>query len=560
MKKAKRILCLALTLALLLSLAGVAGAVGEPRVTAAAAVVLDYDTGEYLYEKDADTMRVPASMTKIMTAYILYQELEAGNITKDTAFTISDNARRMSYDSSYPTAVPLVGETVTVDQLLGLIMVPSASASCVVAAENISGSEAAFVERMNATAKALGMEAAYENCHGARPHYITARSVAILIREFIEKYPDILHYTSLTAIEYAGSSYANTNRLLSDYYYEGADGFKTGTIAESGYCLSATAERDGRRLITVVMASSSTAARHTDSIALLDYGFQELARRDAARENAQVEIWSADPLRVGGDVPVRLRFDGVTAPFSGDFCLYLNEALAAQFKTTVSQGTVLETDICLDADFAGQESLEAALVYDLADGSQRRFTAELEISPLPAPAFRDITWHWAETEIQGLYDAGAISGYPDGTFRPEDQITRAEFAALAARVGETRLDAAGETGLFPDMTGHWAETEVCRLAAAGFVQGDTQGNFRPEDSISRQEAAALTAALAGLEGEAESLSFTDGEEIAPWAEAAVAAAAEAGLLSGYPDGSFRPQAALSRAESAALLSALAAYL
>lgn len=269
-----RIMGLLLTLSILLSTAAVAAEEPDiPSVTAASAIVIDYDTGEVLYEKDADTMRVPASMTKVMTAYIIFEELEAGNLTLDTMVSISDeNAQKSRDGKSYPASVPLpAGSSVSVDTLLKLILVPSASASCIVMAEYISGSEEAFVQRMNETAKRLGMTAEFENSHGAHVHYLTARSQATLVREFISRFPQILYYTSLTGVTFNGKWYPNTNKLLPglDYAYDGVDGFKTGTISAAGYCLSATAVKNGRRIISVVMKSSNDKTRHTDTAALL---------------------------------------------------------------------------------------------------------------------------------------------------------------------------------------------------------------------------------------------------------------------------------------------------
>ena len=152
-------------------------------------------------------------------------------------------------------------------------------------ADYISGSEEAFVERMNETAERLGMTAEYENCHGAHVHYMTARSQAILVRECIQRFPGMLEYTSATSVTLPdGRTYENTNGLLrgGDYEYPGADGFKTGTIPEAGRCLSATAVQDGHRIISVIMHSDTEETRHTDSIALLDYGFAVLAQEDAA--------------------------------------------------------------------------------------------------------------------------------------------------------------------------------------------------------------------------------------------------------------------------------------
>ena len=277
-----RVIALLLLLALLMSTPvwAATSPPKQPSVYAASAVVMDYQTGELLYAKNADTMRVPASMTKVMTAYIIFEELEAGRLTLDTQIPISaENARKSRDGSNYPASVPLPsGGTVTVDMLLRLILIPSASASCIVMAEYISGSESAFVQRMNETAKRLGMTAEYKNCHGAHVHYLTARSQAILVREFINRFPQVLEYTSMTGVTFNGKYYPNTNKLLPglDYAYDGVDGFKTGTITAAGYCLSATAVRNGRRIITVVMKSTNERTRHTDSTALLDYGFDYL--------------------------------------------------------------------------------------------------------------------------------------------------------------------------------------------------------------------------------------------------------------------------------------------
>lgn len=186
--------------------------------------------------------------------------------------------------------MPLVaGAQYSVEELRNLILIPSASASCIAIVEHISGSEQAFVERMNATAKSLGLNATYYNCHGARINYISARSMAALVRTFIQRYPDILNYTSKSAYDFRGHTYKNTNYLLSSMHYPGTDGFKTGTISAAGYCVATTASRDNRRIISVVMKSTSTTQRFVDSKILLDYGFAEAARRDAARADTYLK-------------------------------------------------------------------------------------------------------------------------------------------------------------------------------------------------------------------------------------------------------------------------------
>lgn len=448
-----RILASSLLLAFCLGIGAMAAS--EPNVTAAAAVVMDYETGEILWSKDATTPRVPASMTKVMTAYILFEELEAGNINLDTHFFISNNAAQMSRNSAYPTAVPLpYGGTVDVDTLLQLILIPSASASCVVAAENIAGGEAAFVQRMNETAARLGMDADYQNCHGALPHYLSAEAQAILVREFISRFPAVLNYTSMTSMIYNGVTWNNTNKLLTSYYYEGCDGFKTGTIAAAGYCLSATAQREDHRLITVVMNSTDNDRRHRDSQAILDYGFAVLRERDAA-------------------------------------------------------------DSYLDS---------------------YRHWAVAEI--------RDFKALGVEMSVDTV-----------GNFRPNDRTTRAEFVAMLVsalqKTGKLSTEQI-QSHSFHDISGHWAEEYISIAAALGVVQGDGDGSFRPEDAISREEVLVIVDNVWELPVATASI-FTDQEQVADWATVAVERGAACGVIRGYEDGSFRPQDPITRAETVTIL-------
>ena len=154
------------------------------------------------------------------------------------------------------------------------------------------------------------MTAQYENCHGAHVHYITARSQAILVRECIRRFPQMLDYTSRTSMTFNGKTYANTNQLLpgAEFAYEGVDGFKTGTINAAGYCLSATAQRGDQRIITVVMHSSNNTTRHTDSQKLLDYGFQLLEERAPYPDVAY--HWSRQTVEELKDLGVELHPDG----------------------------------------------------------------------------------------------------------------------------------------------------------------------------------------------------------------------------------------------------------
>lgn len=549
MKKTFFSILLILTLLFTLSAGTIAA---EPSVTASAAIVMDYESGTILYAKDIDTMRCPASMTKIMTAYIIYQELEKGTITKDTQFTISSYARSISKNSNYPMAVPLVGNTISVGKLLDLIMVPSASASCIVAAENISGSEAAFVNRMNDTAKKMGIQTAYKNSHGAIPHYVTCRSVAVLIRNFINDYPDILNYTSKTAVTYNGRSYKNTNNLLnssSSLYYPDADGFKTGTIAAAGYCLAATAEKNDRRVITVVMNSSSTTSRHTDSKKLLDYGFSELAKYEQAAKNNKVEFITENPLRAGADVNVSVKFSNVAYPFYASIRVKIDGKDCFATTQTIQNGSGFNLMAYLDASYAGKANVPIELSYSIGS-SVIKHSALLPISDAPAAYFRDTAYTWAEKDIDYLFEQGIVKGCGDGTYRPLNNISRAEFTSIIAR-SFTFEEVEGTPISFTDTQNHWAKEDITKLSSLGIVVG-YQDKFRPNDAITRQEAATVLNRILKYEG-AESPTFSDLNDISQWALPAVANLSEKGIIKGYPDGTFLPLENLDRAESASLI-------
>jgi len=493
-----RMICLLLVLVTALPLPA-AHAAQLPTVTASAAIVMDYDTGEVLYAKDIDTLRVPASMTKIMTAYIIYEEMANGNLTKETMIPVSATAAAMSRNSNYPMPVPLTsGASYSVDTLLKLIMIPSASASCYTMAEYIGGSEAAFVKRMNETAAALGVDASFANCHGAQVHYITARGVATLIRAFIQEYPDILSYTSMTSVTFNGVTYSNTNNLLlSAYYYEGVDGFKTGTITAAGYCLSATAIRNGRRVITVVMHSTSNETRHTDSQKLLDYGFAEISIRDAARKTTQIEPSNAPAsLRRNTDFDVSVSLTGVSADYKaagGGWTL--NGTVVDTFGAfTASEGLSFTlSGQAIPADYAA-DCVTVDFYITQIDGTKTELTFELPVRDEAAALYRDVDQHWAEVQIGALTARGLVSGNGSGYFRPEDSVTRAEFITVLAKYARDSgaYTAYTQEAPFADvLPGQWYYDNVAWAAEAGLVSGYGNGLFGPSDPISREQMAGI---------------------------------------------------------------------
>ena len=247
-------------------------------ITSRAACVMDAETGEIYYAFNEDAPLAPASMTKLMTAYIIYEKIEEGVLGKDTLITADNEDEALSYDSEASNVPLRAGESYSIDELLGAMMVHSACAACEMIGKYLCGSEAEFADLMNETVGKLGLEAYYEDASGLSDNNrISARSMAKLSGILINKYPDILNYTSKKSIIFGGREYKTTNKILPGgaYEYIGCDGLKTGTTTLAGCCLAATAVRDGIRLISVSMHSDSDYWRFNDTINLLNCGFDK---------------------------------------------------------------------------------------------------------------------------------------------------------------------------------------------------------------------------------------------------------------------------------------------
>lgn len=247
-------------------------------VSAPSAILMEPSTGTVIFEKDADTQRPPASVTKIMTMLLIFDALESGKIKLEDEVTTSEFAASMGGSQVFLEP----GETQTVDTMLKCISVASANDACVAMAEYICGSEEEFVRQMNERAKGLGMENTnFVNCNGldTEGHVTTARDIALMSRELITKYPQIQDYCmiwmeNITHTTSKGSSefgLTNTNKLVRQYQY--ATGLKTGSTGEAKFCVSATAKKDEIELIAVIMAAEDSKARFRDATTLLNYGF-----------------------------------------------------------------------------------------------------------------------------------------------------------------------------------------------------------------------------------------------------------------------------------------------
>jgi len=248
-----------------------AASVDGKQISSQSAAVIDFETETLLYGFNERDMRVPASMLKVMTALVIYDAIKAGEIRLDTVTKISKGVSVFSYDREFSNIRLAEGASVTIQQLLEFIIICSACAATVALAEALSGSEAAFITRMQQKALALNIRSTFRDCWGGSPdNQLSAMGMALITSSLIREHPEVLDIAKKSSVSYNGTTYSNTNRLLGEY--SGLDGLKTGFTTPAGYCFIATAQRDGRRIIAVTMGSTQI-DRFNDAKILLDYGF-----------------------------------------------------------------------------------------------------------------------------------------------------------------------------------------------------------------------------------------------------------------------------------------------
>ena len=267
----KKLAALALATALLASPA-LAAEGAEPEVSAPAAVLMEKRTGTVLFASGEDERRAPASVTKVMTLLLAAEAVERGDIALEDAVTASQRAQSMGGSQIWLEA----GEEMSVSELIKCVAVVSANDCAVALAEHIAGSEAAFVERMNARAAELGLQNThFTNCTGLfddPEHYTSALDLAVMSRELLGR-EWIKDYTTIWTDSVRDGEFglANTNKLLRSL--PGCTGLKTGWTTAAGYCVAASAEREGTEYIAVIMGAESSESRNADAAALIEYGF-----------------------------------------------------------------------------------------------------------------------------------------------------------------------------------------------------------------------------------------------------------------------------------------------
>jgi D-alanyl-D-alanine carboxypeptidase (penicillin-binding protein 5/6) len=333
-----------------------------PELDATSYFLVDFDSGKVLAEENSDEAVEPASITKLMTAYLVDKAIADGDISLDEMVTISEKAWRMKGSKMFVE----VGKEVSVEELLKGLIIQSGNDASVALAEHIAGSESAFAGYMNHQAKLLGMtNTNYVNATGwpDENHYSSARDIAILTRAIIDEFPESYRLYKEREYTFNKIRQFNRNRLL--WRDDSVDGVKTGHTEAAGYCLVASAERDEMRLISVVLGTKSDKARTQSSQSLLNYGFRYFETHKLYRDDEVLKmarIWYGDQeqvsLGVGKDI-------FITIPRGRYRELDASMEIDAEILAPIKRGKALgQVDIKLDGESILTESIVAMQAVD----------------------------------------------------------------------------------------------------------------------------------------------------------------------------------------------------
>ena len=274
---------------------------------ARAAILMDYTTGQYLYTKDHKRMLQPASMSKLMTVYIIFDKLKNGSLSLEDTFTVSENAWRKGGAASGGSTMFLkIGQKVRVEDILRGILIQSGNDACIVAAENIAGSEEDFAQQMNVKAHQLGLNnSSFANSTGLPDpdQKMSMEDLALLAKAIIQEFPEFYHIFSEKYFTFNNIKQGNRNPLL--YSMPNADGMKTGHTEEAGFSLTATAKRGDRRLIEVMSGMKSNKERSEEAEKLMSWGFREFDNYQILNKNqviAEIPVWFGTQKSVAAEV------------------------------------------------------------------------------------------------------------------------------------------------------------------------------------------------------------------------------------------------------------------
>ena len=438
-----------------------------------AAFVMDARTGEVLHSRNADTRLHPASLTKMMTLYVVFQAIERGELSLDDKIKISAHAA-----SEPPSKLGLQkGQRIALRYLIRAAAVKSANDAATALGEAVSGSEAAFARRMNRTAQSLGMtRTTFKNAHGLTEtgHMSTARDMSIMGRHMLYDYPQYYNLFSRTSTHAGVREVANTNRRLLAAY-KGADGIKTGYTRAAGFNLVASAERGNERIIATVFGGKSTASRNAKVAELLDLGFRRAPSRAPLRKPAK-------PSYVPGDEPVVVAGNS-NAPKGAGKVIRLSGAVKTSYRPRMRPGSAAPAPVLVaEAPVAAtvlpkdiQLALKAAQNAETtAPAAATAVSAALAPTKRPTARPTDVVLAKVEPEVvtrvstSGGRHWGVNVGRYASRYKAEKVLLQTALAEMSSLDGSLRKVVRRPTGFdanFMGMTRDTADLACRRLQA-----------------------------------------------------------------------------------------------
>lgn len=358
------------------------------------AIVIDAKDGGPLFEKNADYLRPIASTSKIMSLYLVFEAIDKGQITMDTAITISPEMHQNSINTDWSNVPLEEGKSYTVRQLIEATCVVSGCGSIMTLGDYIDGSVEGFVAHMNQKAQEMELNATFDDATGVSGNSkMSARSLAKLTYEIIKNYPEIVNFTSLTRTTIDGKTYNTTNELLpgGDFDYLGADGVKTGTTTPAGKCLVGTAKRNDTRIITVVLAASTYDKRYMDTVNLLNFGFNTAPLYPLIFKDVATNTWYF--------TFVETAYNQSLVDGTGEY-IYEPQTNVTRAMFVTVLGRIWEAENGPVPDSAG------SAFPDVKNGS------------------------WYHKYVDWANANNVVNGFEDGTFRPDEIISREQMMRI----------------------------------------------------------------------------------------------------------------------------------
>ena len=592
-------LSLLLALSLTLPIAS-AGWFDPPDTSGAGVILLDAGTGQVYFARNPDTARPAASMTKLMSLYLIFEAIDDGRLALDQGIPASARAASVSRNSGYSGHEKLTeGQEYILEDLIKLVMTASCNGSMIAMAEYLAGDEDTFVRQMNDTAAAWGIKAQFADSCGLRDtgNAVSPRAMAEIARRLITDHPEILNYSTLKSTEFEGNTYNSTNTLLRNNSLEGIDGLKTGYTGGAKYCFTGTARRGDTRMISVVMGTSSAAKRMSESQDLLEYAFtrkDQLARCAQADRDFTAAI-SADrsPLIPYSQARLTAVFSDYDAPLSVP--CEITWLTGGQPASDQAARVWVENGASSSVTFrprAGQTA-EITLRVRFPDGavsesrqslpvSQEDLTLTARVSAaksviqknesLKVSANVTSDQNYALSFAAGWYlDGKALEGGQRTDFSTSgtDTITldgkglslgthTLEFRCNTGKLPQLEQENAGLTFTVRDVSSEWARETIENAIAAGLVPAALQKDYTK--AITRRQAAQMFVSL--LEKSVgkdintilkEKGVTTDRTAFTDTQDTAVLACNALGIIKGTAPGTFSPDSTLTRAQAAAIL-------